>query len=163
VTDADNVAVADASPLIALEQVGHLWVLGGMFGRLLLPPYVASEVAPTIPSPPPWLERWDRIDDPAAFVGLEGLDPGEREAIAVARVEQARYVLLDDRPARRRAEALGFTVIGALGLLVRAKRLGRIARVKPLADEMRSHGFYASSVVYRAVLARAGESLDEVD
>lgn len=50
-------AVADASPLIALQQIGHLWVLQGMFARLLVPPSVAIEIAPTIRQLPSWLER----------------------------------------------------------------------------------------------------------
>lgn len=156
-TDRPTIAVADASPLIGLEQVGHLWVVEGMFAHVLLPAGVAQEIAPTIPAPPPWLQRAPPIEATEAFAGLEGLDPGEREAIALARLIGARYVLLDDRPARRRAEVLGMTPIGALGLLARAKRQGRIVAVKPVADRLMATGFFASDAVYRAILAKAGE------
>jgi predicted nucleic acid-binding protein len=37
------VVVADASPLIALERIGHLELLKALFGEVLVPPAVAAE------------------------------------------------------------------------------------------------------------------------
>lgn len=40
--------VSNASPLIALEQMGCLPLLEPLFGKILVPPAVAREVAPTV-------------------------------------------------------------------------------------------------------------------
>ena len=47
--------VSNASPLIALEQIGHLQLLEHIFGTVLIPPAVAHEVAPTV-TLPTWVE-----------------------------------------------------------------------------------------------------------
>jgi hypothetical protein len=64
--------------------------------------------------------------DSALLVRLRvELDAGEAEAIALA-AELGAPVILDDRPARRRARALGLQVTGSAGVLVVAKEDGFI-------------------------------------
>lgn len=157
-TDGRRTAVADSSPLIALAQIDHLWVLDGMFARLVAPDRVFREIERTLPDPPHWLERDRLIESASAFADLGGLDIGERDAIALARQIAAPIVLLDDRPARRRATLLGFTALGTLGILVRAKRSGAIPMVEPFVERLRGVGFFAGDSVVRTILRLAGES-----
>ena len=42
--------VADTSPLIALHQIGLLWLCESLYDGVLIPPAVASEVAPSLPA-----------------------------------------------------------------------------------------------------------------
>jgi len=49
--------VADASPLIAFQQIGQLQLVQAIFTTVLVPPAVAREIAPTVPSQPWILER----------------------------------------------------------------------------------------------------------
>jgi putative transcriptional regulator len=42
--------VADASPLIAFQQIGQLTLLRGTFAELIVPPAVAREIQPSVPS-----------------------------------------------------------------------------------------------------------------
>jgi len=51
-------------------------------------------------------------------------------AIGLAVEVGAGAILIDDRPARRFAEAVGLNVIGTLGLVLQAKRAGIIGTVK---------------------------------
>jgi len=88
---------------------------------------------------------------------VRNLGSGERAAIALAIQLSADFVVLDDLDARSSATDFGLTVIGSLGLLVRAKRSGLIDEVRPLADAMISHGLYASEALYRRILAIADE------
>ena len=67
-------------------------------------------------------------------------------------------IILDDRPARRLAQALGLTVIGTLGLLLAAKRRGYLAVVKPSLDSLVHHGFHIAADLYQRILTDAGES-----
>jgi len=50
-------------------------------------------------------------------------DEGEAEAIVLALKVDASLVLIDDREARLQAKRLGLSVTGALGILLRAKKL----------------------------------------
>ncbi|MGH9346266.1 MAG: DUF3368 domain-containing protein [Vicinamibacterales bacterium] len=70
----------------------------------------------------------------------------------------ADAVLLDDRPARRVAEAAGLNVIGTLSLLLEAKGLGLVAAVPPELDNLLETSFFLSQQLYDRLLRMAGES-----
>jgi predicted nucleic acid-binding protein len=58
------VVVADASPLIAFQQIGQLELLRAVFAELTVPPAVCREILPSVP-PAPWIvER--RLTQPIA-------------------------------------------------------------------------------------------------
>jgi predicted nucleic acid-binding protein len=63
------------------------------------------------------------------------VDDGEAEAIALA-VERDYRIALDDRQARLVGSNLGLTVIGTIGILVKAKRGGIIIALKPLLNDL---------------------------
>lgn len=65
--------------------------------------------------------------------------------------------MLDDLTGRRVATTYGLTVIGSLGLLVRAKQLGLIGVVRPMMDQMVASRLYVNESLYRAILVTAGE------
>jgi predicted nucleic acid-binding protein len=149
-----SAAVFDASPLIVFHQVGHFDLLRGLFRQIVVPTAVAQEVAPSLGQLPSWVQERAVLSVPA----LPGkLDDGEREAIALTVQLSADFIALDDLPARRAAAGLGLTVIGSLGLLVRAKDHGLIREVRPTMDEMISTGLYASERLYHEILEAAGE------
>jgi hypothetical protein len=85
------------------------------------------------------------------------LGPGESEAISLAVELHARWVILDDRPARRLAEALGLPLIGTLGIVLVAKRRGFLREVRASLDELMKVGFRVAPELYRRVLIDAGE------
>jgi predicted nucleic acid-binding protein len=65
--------------------------------------------------------------------------------------------ILDDLPARRCAEAHAILCIGTLGLVLRAKRLGRIPAARPAVTALRLAGLYLSDGVTTRALALVGE------
>lgn len=69
------------------------------------------------------------------------VDEGEAEAIALA-YERGFQIILDDRQARSVAKNLGISIIGTVGVLVKAKQAGLIPFLKPLLDELQVNGFY---------------------
>jgi len=148
--------VCNASPLIALEQIGQLQVLNTLFGAVLVPPAVAAEVAPTLALP-----TWIQSRTPAQGIGPlvlgASLGRGESEAITLALEVGARLVVLDDRAARRLAQALRFPVAGTLGILLAGKQRRQIAALKPCLDELLLHDFYIAPSLYSQVLRDAGE------
>src|SRR5438067_8821783 len=108
-----TVVVCNSSPLIALDQIGQLDLLEQLFGSVLVPPAVVREVGPAL-ALPAWIVEQSLTQGLAPQLLRPSLGPGESEAIAMALEVNAAWVVLDDRPARRLAQALGLTVIGTL-------------------------------------------------
>ena len=83
---------------------------------------------------------------------------GEAEAIALATELKADIVLIDEQEGRQLASKAGLAVTGVLGVLLRAKRKGEIAAVKPEIDLLRSKArFFVSPLLEAKVLVAAGE------
>jgi predicted nucleic acid-binding protein len=61
------------------------------------------------------------------------LDPGESEAIALARASNARLLLMDEQRGRAVSQRLGLTIVGSLGVLIEAKKVGIIPLVQHIS------------------------------
>ncbi len=156
-----SIAVTDASPLIILHQIGRLDLLRGLFLRVFAPPAVAREIMPSLGGLPSWVREQQSPTIPEAAVAL---DPGEREAIALALHLSADAVILDDLAGRRIATQSGLPVIGSVGLLLEGHQRGLISVVRPDLDAMVANGLYVGRRLYQDVLVAAGEStLHEFD
>lgn len=128
------IVVADTSPLNYLVLIGHVEVLHGLYGRILVPGTVLRELsAPGTPGlvrewarqPPAWLEVHEV--EVAEDAGLETVDAGEAEAILLAERHRPDVrLVLDDRTARRSAQRRGIATIGTLGVLVDAAEVGLV-------------------------------------
>lgn len=86
------------------------------------------------------------------------LDPGEKEVLALGIQYPGCVLILDERLARRHAEALKLDFTGTLGILLRAKAEKRIQRIEPLLQRLDGLGFRLSARTRAAVLKQAGES-----
>jgi predicted nucleic acid-binding protein len=148
-------AVFDASPLIIYHQVGYFDLLRSLFHHVVIPTEVAQEVAPSLGRLPSWIDEL-AVGTTRALPG--NLDPGERAAITLAEQITADFIILDDLPARRVATRLGLTVVGSLGLLVRAKDHGLIGWVQPIMDQMFAGGLFATEQLYQEILVAAEEA-----
>lgn len=149
--------VCNASPLIALEQIGQLSLLQHLFGQILITPAVGREVEPTLSKRPAWMEVRSLQQPMRARVLAASLGAGESETISLAVEVSASRVLLDDRPARRLAAVLGLNVTGTLGILLAAKQRGLVEQIKPLLEALLTHDFRVSEALLEQVLQRAGE------
>lgn len=86
------------------------------------------------------------------------LHDGEVEVMILAQEEpKADLVILDDNSAKKTAKFLELSVTGTLGVLVKAKQLNYIEKVKPLMDALIANGFFVTQNVYSMVLEEAGE------
>ena len=103
------VVVADTTPLNYLVLIQHQDLLPRLFGRVLIPPAVPAELHdPEAPkSVRLWLDRapiWVQVQPlhSQPDKGLDYLDPGEPEAIALAQdVEAIRSVSTKPRRAKK--------------------------------------------------------------
>jgi hypothetical protein len=149
--------VSNASPLIALEQIGKLDLLEKLFLNVLIPPAVTREIT-SIVTLPAWIIKSNLIHPIGPQILSASLGAGESEAISLGLEVGAQWVILDDRPARRAAEAIGLPAIGTLGILLAAKRRGFLTVIRPNLDKLIGVGFRVSTDLYKQVLTDAGES-----
>jgi uncharacterized protein len=149
--------VSNSSPLIALARIQRLDLLPAIFESILIPPPVAREISPSIPV----LQSWLRIQAPnvlpPASLLRRRLGAGEWAALALAIELRADWIILDDLPARRSAEAAGLNVIGTLGMLNTAKRAGLLKSIRPELDALVRTSFFLGPQLYDQLLQATGE------
>jgi predicted nucleic acid-binding protein len=160
----DELWVSDASPLIVLAKAGHAPLLEAPGRQLLIPEAVVSEVlaGPAADPGRRLLEsgfgrRVVAAEIPARLLEW-GLGRGETEVLAVAMENATGTAVLDDLAARRCAAALGVPVIGTLGVVVRAKRVGAIETASVVVEALRRAEFRIDDQAVRAALASVGET-----
>lgn len=157
-----DLVIADAGPLIALSRVIPLALLPELFGQIWLTETVLHECtarddhaeSATIKAAVAAGHLRVRTDLPLEHNW--DLDPGEASAIA-ASLQLHAGVLMDDRAGRRVAIGLDIPVIGAMGVLVRGKKLGRLDRIRPLVEQLIASRYYLGGKVIEEALRLAGE------
>ena len=138
-TDPAPEVVCDAGPLIHLDEVGCLDLLGD-FSSVLVPNAVREEVAlhrpamfersPVTIQIEPSRERLTPVLE--ALTRTFALDRGEQAALDLARVRLGSIFLTDDAAARLAARTLEVRVHGTVGVLLRAIRTGQRTRAEIL-------------------------------
>lgn len=130
--------VADTGPLHYLVLVGAIDVLPRIYDRVIIPNSVLAElVHPHAPvAVRKWftaLPAWIEVREASFILLSAALDPGEVDAISLAKEIQADVVLLDDRDARREAVRHGLVIAGTIGVLERAaeRHLLKLADIFP--------------------------------
>ena len=153
----DEIVVSNASPLIALEQIGHLGLLEQLFGSVVVPSAVVREVSVSVILPD-WITEQALSQAVGPRILSASLGAGESEAISLALEIQARLLILDDRPARRLAQALGLPIIGTLGVLLAAKQHNLLPAIRPSLDALLQHDFRIAPALYDQIISDAGEA-----
>lgn len=121
-------AIVDATPLIALSLVGRLTLLREMFDEVIVPATVYDEVVVQGRGRPgaqelaqaDWLQVVPFDADATIEPLLLELDAGELSVLLLAQQLQPDWVIIDERLARRVAQAMGLPVKGTLGVLLAA-------------------------------------------
>lgn len=154
--------VANAGPLIALARVGRLELLPAAYAEILVPHAVYREITqdPLLPgahevAQANWL-RWDRSTIPGRSLGCGSGSTRASEAIVLAQ-DRAMPLAIDERRGRRIAASLGVDITGTVGILLACKRLGLIAEVTPLLDQLIHNGVRLSASLYESARRLAQE------
>ena len=126
-----RLVIADTGPINYLIQIGVIELLPRLFGRIVLPVAVRTELSnPAAPltvrrwiaDPPTWLE----VAETRGFEMIAGLHLGQGAAIALALRLSADLVLMDDRKGVTAASQRGLRVTGTLGVLDLAAERGLV-------------------------------------
>lgn len=131
-----NIAVADASPLIHLNEIGCLSLLRifeilhipgavwletvGQY-RVLQKDILALGIVQQHNLPQSEIIRFTQEK------GFENLQDGERECLYLCKQIGVSILLTDDMAVREKANSLSLTPVGSLGVVVRAYRAGLVS------------------------------------
>lgn len=161
--------VSDSSTIIHLARIDRLALLRELYDCITIPPAVWREVVEQGQGRAGAAEvvkahqaGWIEIVAPAdeSLVRLLGRDlgDGESEVITLAIEKQVGLILLDESEARRTAEIYNLPKTGIVGILIRAKRAGKIDSLRTELDRLREFaGFWIEDKLYHRALAAVGE------
>jgi len=156
--------VINASPLILLARIGQLAWLEKLTETLWVPDRVIEEIGvgrgfdTSAVTAMGWAAQY-RLPDIAIPRQMQGwdIDPGESQVIAHG-LRLNCCTVMDDAAARRCAKALGLSVVGTIGVVMRAKELGLIRVAKPWLVKLCDAGMYADASLIQTVLKIVGEA-----
>lgn len=158
-----KIVVSNTTPIIALCLIGQFALLHQLYGRVLIPPAVQSEVmagGDRVGVVELQKADWVQVQplaDPRRANLLIDLDRGETETIARAQELNADLLIIDERLARRHAKCQGLILTGTLGVLLQAKQQGMIDELKPLIYQLSNSGIRLGNTVVQQALQLAGE------
>jgi len=153
-TTDSTVVITDTSCLIILEKIALLPVLHQLFSVVLTTPEIAAEYGSPLPE---WIIIISVKDKSLQKKLTSMVDKGEASAIALAHEIENKYLITDDLEARKLSVRLGLSIIGTLGILLRAKQGGYIGAVKPFMELIKQTDFRVSDDLYQTVLRKADE------
>jgi len=151
--------VSNSTPIIALCKIKRFEILRELFGTIVIPEAVRNEVADIGKKRSGSVEilthDWVRMECVKNRTVIDFLlvsvDPGEAEAIALAKESSADLLLIDDRAGRRIAQTVGVTIAGTIGVLLRYYR--HDSRLfKQALDDLIATGFRISKLEYQRML-----------
>lgn len=159
----NQLLVADTSPLLALARVDFLEKLPYLFGKI----YITQSVLAECLHKPAQLDAQQvqraldnawlvPVDDPIVRTSLLTLDRGEQTALEFA-LQHNAVVLIDEKCGREVAKNHHLKIIGAIGILLLAKKHQLIPAVKPSLESLVASGYFIGDHIVRSVLELAGE------
>ena len=149
-----KIIISDTSSLIALTNIGELELLKKVYEEVVITPEIGEEYGLETPD---WI-RIEKIEDIQKFklLNLE-LDKGESSGITLALENEASLLIIDEKKGRGIAKKLGIKITGILGVMIRAKEIGVINRIKPLIEKLEKVDFRMSERLKNQILERVGE------
>ncbi|MBI5787511.1 MAG: DUF3368 domain-containing protein [Candidatus Schekmanbacteria bacterium] len=152
--------VSNSSPLIHLAKIGRLDLLKDLFGTIIIPESVYRECVAegkgreeiTLIRDADWLLVSQVNEKNLVRLLLTSVDAGESEAIALALEIGADLILLDDSDAREKARLYGLTMTGTIGVLLRARREGKLSSFTEELDKLERNSFRISKALKSRLL-----------
>ncbi|NJL76688.1 MAG: DUF3368 domain-containing protein [Saprospiraceae bacterium] len=148
------IIVSDASPIIALHNIGYLSLLEWLYGSIKITDIVEAELEIELP-------HWMLIDtnyESTTYQSLNvHLDAGEASSIALALQYPDSVLIIDERRGRKVASSLNIEIIGLLGVIVKSKKEGKILAGMPIIQALQKQGFRVSDELIAIVKERLQE------
>jgi len=156
--------IINSSPLIVLFKSQQAELLPQLFTEILVPVAVWDEVriagsddaaSRQLPKVS-WVQQVELVNI-APEVAAWDLGKGESEVLSQSLTVSDCAAIIDDRAARRCAQALGIPTIGTGGILILAKRRGLISSVSSRIEALRDAGLWMSDTLVNLLKQQAEE------
>lgn len=144
-----EVVIADASCLIVLHNIRELSLLQKLFGEVSITEEVRAEFGLDLP-------EWTKVKKVTNKIQQKAinliLDAGEASSIALALETENSLLIIDERKGRRIAMEFGVSIVGTLGIILRAKEKGLIDSVENLLLKLEKVDFRISDELKAKIL-----------
>ena len=157
--------ISNSSPIIHLAKIGKLDFLKEYFQTIIIPEAVYRESIiegkerdeVKLIKQATWIKVVKVKEQTLVKLLTVSLDTGESEVIALSIETGADLILLDDSEAREIARLYGFKITGTLGILLKAKKDGKINSLKTILMQLKETGFWIDDDLQYRLLHEAGE------
>jgi predicted nucleic acid-binding protein len=157
--------VCDTSMLLYLGRINQINLIPALFEPVYVPEPVFWELDAgrtlrpdtTNPRSLGWATQVGVTTTELGRLPPNRLGDGERAVIAYSCAHPGCIVGLDDRQARLIAGQLNLTVVGTIGILIKARQAGLITEVRELLDAVQLQGLRIRGELYTEALKLAGE------
>ena len=157
--------IVNASPLIFLSRVeGLTWLCDLSEEPVQISDAVMAEVAAghdghSIITAVEADDRILSVEDIATpmVIAAWDLGAGETQVLAHSLSRSGAIAVLDDAAAKRCGRSLGIPVVGTLGVVLAAKRMGWLPAARPVIETLLAEGLYLSASLVTEALAEVGE------
>jgi len=146
--------ISDTSCFIILSNIGELELLYLVYGQIITTADIADEFGDKLPD---WVEIVAVKDKVRQQLLEMQIDKGESSAIALALETAESTLIIDDYKARKVAEQLGLNFTGTIGVIIKAKLIGKIDSIKPILTKIKETNFRISLELENQALIEAGE------
>jgi len=150
-----SVVISDSSCVILFTKIDELDILRRVYDHIYVTQEIAAEVGSALPK---WVEIREVNNKALQSSFEETLDIGEASALALAFEIPDCTVILDDMKARKSAEKLNIRVTGSIGVILSAKKEGKIPSVKAVFEKIRMTNFRISDRIINEAIKAADES-----
>jgi predicted nucleic acid-binding protein len=149
-----DIIISDTSCLILLQKIEELELLKALGKRVFVTKDIKLEFGGILPS---WIIVQEPKDQHYQRILELDLDKVEASAIALSLEMDHSIIILDDLKGRKIAEKLSLRYSGTLGLILRAKQIGALEKVKPILDKIRQTNFRFNESLLVFVMNESGE------
>ncbi len=146
--------VSDSTALIVLFDLDRVELLENLFEVVYITPVVLEEISVKYPVVlPPFITVEKPEDDELIDELRMLLDPGESEAIALAKAKNLP-IIIDEKRGRKIAKGLGLKVIGLLGVVYLNAKKGFLTKKEAVEfiESAIEHGYRISRKMVDDVL-----------
>jgi len=152
--------IGDSSALIALSAMDRLDILEKLFNKVYVPKAVYEEVTKSNKAESKKLKLFlkDKVIEVKSHIVKIGLGKGELESIVLYQELNAKFLLIDDKRAKKFAQLNSINTIGSLGIILLAKESGLIDSVKKDLEKLKDKNLYISKELINKVIKLAKES-----
>ena len=146
--------ICDTSCLILFDKIERLELLRNCYSTIYVTPEIADKFGKALPD---WVKIKGASNEALQQTLTQILGRGEASAIALTFDLPGTLIALDDLKARKVAKSLHLKITGSLGILVKARQQGYIAKLLPVLNQVQQTDFRISENIVRKILSTVGE------